>query len=361
VVDRDGQCRFVAGASATLSAAQASLEGAGLVLLPYLINLAKRHTLNRFAVLLASFWTLSATSAELTDADRREVMSGVISHLEKEYVDSSVGRSAAKKLRQRPVDALKTAESGPSFAQALTGVLRETTGDCHLAVEYSEKELSEDANADFTQQEMERYYGAHLNFGVNKALRMEDNIGLLELSVFPPAAMGGDTVAAAMQVVAHTDALIIDLRSNGGGGDTVALVASYLFDERRPLSGIYDRATNKTQQEHTYTYVPGARFGSKKPVFVLISKRTFSAAEALAYDLQALKRATIVGEASGGGAHPFTYKRIHPHFVLWSVTQKSVNPITGGNWQGVGVQPDVVVRAEDALVRAVELIKTRAD
>jgi C-terminal processing protease CtpA/Prc len=317
--------------------------------------------LSRFAILLSSFCILSAAAAELSDADRREVMSAVISHLDKEYIDPSVGRAAAKKLRQHSPDALITAESGPSFARAVTDVLRETTGDGHLAVEYSEKELNADAKADFTQQEMERYYGAHLNFGVNKALRMENNIGLIELSVFPPAAMGGDTVAAAMQVIAHTDALIIDLRSNGGGGDTVTLVASYLFDDRQPLSGIYDRATNETQQGHTYAYVPGARFGGKKPVFVLTSKRTFSAAEALAYDLQALKRATIVGEASGGGAHPFTYERIHPHFVLWSVTQKSVNPITGGNWQGVGVQPDVLVRAEDALVRALELIKTRAD
>jgi C-terminal processing protease CtpA/Prc len=88
----------------------------------------------------------------------------------------------------------------------------------------------------------------------------------------------------------------------------------------------------------------------------LTSKRTFSAAEALAYDLQALKRATIVGEPSGGGAHPFQYRRIHPNYVLWSVTQKSINPITQSNWQGVGVQPDVRVPAEQALAKAIELI-----
>jgi C-terminal processing protease CtpA/Prc len=174
--------------------------------------------------------------------------------------------------------------------------------------------------------------------------------------VFPPASMGGDTVAAAMQVVAHTDALIIDLRRNGGGMDTVSLVASYLFDEQQPLSGIYSRPAGKSTQSFTQPYVPGAKFGGTKPVYVLISKKTFSAAEALAYDLQALKRAMIIGEPSGGGAHPFTYRRIHPHFVLWSVVEESVNPITGKNWQGIGVQPDVRIDPAQALDKALELI-----
>lgn len=303
-------------------------------------------------------------AAAMTQADRAGVVAAVISHLESEYVDLTVGRNAARQLRRRfDAAALKDAGTGAAFAEALTRALREETGDGHLKVEFSETALNEDASAadeEFSAQEMERYYGAHQNFGVRKVERLEGNIGLLELSVFPPAAMGGDTVAAAMQVLAHTDALIIDLRHNGGGGDTVSLVASYLFDdlvdERQPLSGIYDRPSGVTRQEYTLPYVPGARFGANKPVYILISKRTFSAAEAFAYDMQALKRATVVGEPSGGGAHPFTYRRIHSHFVLWSVRQKSLNPITGTNWQGTGVRPDVVVDPKNAMERAVALI-----
>ncbi|MEM7677937.1 MAG: S41 family peptidase, partial [Myxococcota bacterium] len=105
-------------------------------------------------------------------------------------------------------------------------------------------------------------------------------------------------------------------------------------------------------QRFTQPYVSGMRFGSKKPVYILISSKTFSAAEAFAYNLQALKRATVVGEKSGGGAHPFEYVRIHPHFVLWSVTAKSVNPITGSNWQTVGVTPDIEVPKNEALTAA---------
>lgn len=314
-----------------------------------------------FVALLAIPGAFAA--APVTDSDRKQVLDAVIAHLETEYIDPDVGRRAAKELRGKSVqESLKSAGDGTAVAEALRDKLRAATGDGHLNVEYSEKELPSDqaaADAEFSEQEMERYYGVHVNFGVRKAERLENNIGLLDLAVFPPSSMGGDTIAAAMQVVAHTDALIIDLRRNGGGSDTVALVASYLFDKQQPLSGVYHRPTGKTTQNFTLPYVPGAKFGGTKPVYVLTSKRTFSAAEALAYDLQALKRATIIGEPSGGGAHPFTYKRIHPHFVLWSVVEKSVNPITGKNWQGVGVQPDVMIDQAQALDKALALIAER--
>ena len=311
-------------------------------------------------VIIALLFVHTTFAAAVSEADQKAVLAAVIAHLETEYIDPEVGKRVAKKLREKSVrDMLANASDGTAMAAALRDKLRAETGDGHLNVEYSEKELPSDqaaADAEFSEQEMERYYGAHVNFGVRKAERLENNIGLVDLAVFPPASMGGDTVAAAMQLIAHTDALIIDLRRNGGGMDTVSLVASYLFDEQQPLSGIYNRPTGKTTQSFTQPYVPGAKFGGTKPVYVLISKRTFSAAEALTYDLQALKRATIIGQPSGGGAHPFTYRRIHPHFVLWSVVEKSVNPVTGKNWQGVGVQPDVLIDSDKALDKALELI-----
>jgi C-terminal processing protease CtpA/Prc len=107
----------------------------------------------------------------------------------------------------------------------------------------------------------------------------------------------------------------------------------------------------------TPAWVPGRRFGPDKPVYVLISRKTFSAAEAFAYDLKALKRVTVVGERSGGGAHPFEYRRVHPHFVLSLAEGRSINPITGGNWQGTGVEPDVAVPGERALEAALELAR----
>lgn len=319
-------------------------------------------TRNQFALAAFLIFCSSFTLADnLRLADKTAVIEKVMVHLETDYVDSAAGQKGANSLREGLASGqFDTAMSAPLFAKTLSNLLQEITGDGHLNVEYSEDPLPEtdDSMASYSADEMERWYGAHLNFGVERVARLDGNIGLIDLRVFAPIAMGGDTVAAAMNVIAHTDALVIDLRNNGGGiGDMANLVASYLFDsEPQPLTGIYDRPSDTLSQQFTLSYVPGKRFGMNKPVYVLISPRTFSAAEALAYNLQALDRAVVVGEASGGGAHPFEYARIHPHFVLWSVTAKSVNPITGSNWQGTGVQPDVVVPADNALEEALKRI-----
>ena len=290
--------------------------------------------------------------------DRAQVVEAVATHLETDYVESeSIGIAAARQFRTDfyggTFDGIV---EGEAFANLLSARLQELTGDGHLTVEFSETAIDEgeEAQAAFDASQMERWYGAGINYGVQSIERLDGNTGYLDLRVFPPIDMGGDTIAAAMTVLADMDALVIDLRNNGGGiGDTADLIASYLFStDRRPLTGTYDRPTNTLTQRFTYPMVPGKRFGPDKPVYVLISPKTFSAAEGLAYNLQALGRATIVGEPSGGGAHPFEYVRIHTHFVLWSVTAKSVNPITGRNWQSVGVQPDILVDSDDALERA---------
>lgn len=302
----------------------------------------------------------TALAYQLKSADRQIVIEAVIEHLETSYVEASVGAAAAEVLRQDLIDRRfsSSGAAGADFAEALSERLQELTGDGHLNVEFSETVLvdTEAGDEEFSAAQMERWYGSHLNFGVQRAERLDSNIGYLDFRVFPPVDMGGDTVVAAMSLIANTDALIIDLRKNGGGiGDTADLVASYLFDsERQPLTGIYDRPSDTLSQRFTQSYVPGQRFGGDKPVYVLLSDQTFSAAEALAYNLQALGRAKIVGETSAGGAHPFEYVRVHPHFVLWSVTAKSVNPITGVNWQSVGVKPDIETSAEEALEVAIK-------
>ena len=301
----------------------------------------------------------TASAHDLGTTDKAATIEAVIAHLETEYVDAAVGGEAAQYLRNAlSAGSFDNSASGKAFAETVSELLQQITGDGHLNLEFSENHLqqSQEAAEEFSAGEMERWYGAHLNFGVEKVERLDGNVGLIDLRVFAPIDMAAETVSAAMNVVAHTDALIIDLRNNGGGiGDMANLVASHLFDGgRQPLTGTYDRPADTLTQRYTQPYLPGTRFGQDKPVYVLISKKTFSAAEALAYDLQALQRAVIIGEASGGGAHPFEYLPVHPHFVLWSVTARSVNPITGGNWQGVGVRPDIEVPSERALEEALK-------
>jgi C-terminal processing protease CtpA/Prc len=136
-----------------------------------------------------------------------------------------------------------------------------------------------------------------------------------------------------MTLVAQGDALILDLRRNGGGTETAHLLMGYLLPGGSQLSGKYDRPTDTTTYYSSPDWVPGRRFGSTTPLYVLVSQKTFSAAEAVAYNLQVLKRATVVGKRTGGGAHPFEFRRVSSHFALDLPEGKAVHPVTGGNWQ----------------------------
>jgi hypothetical protein len=310
------------------------------------------------ALLLMLAQPAAATAQPLSRADREQVITNAARLLETRYVDPERGRSLAGALR-RQAPAWQGIGDRAAFAAAVSDWLRRESGDGHLALSHSATPIPDqpDGEAAFNAEEMERWYGAHLNHGVQRIERLDGNIMLLELSVFPPPAMGGDVIAAAMNVVAQGDALILDLRRNGGGAETASLVVGYLLDRMKPLSGSYDRPSGASQANTSPDWVPGRRFGGSKPLYILTSRRTFSAAEAVAYDLQALRRAIIVGERTGGGAHPYAYRRVHAHFALDLPEGRSVNPITGGNWQNVGVRPDVEVPADKALDRALELAR----
>jgi C-terminal processing protease CtpA/Prc len=194
---------------------------------------------------------------------------------------------------------------------------------------------------------------AQTNFGFEKLERLAGNIGYLDLRGFPPPQMMGDTAAAAMTFLANMEALIIDLRQNGGGSpDAVALMASYLMGPQPArLNDIYDRPSNQTHQYWTLPYVPGKRLADKD-VYLLTSNRTFSAAEDFTYGLKNLKRVTIVGEVTGGGAHPGGPRRINDHFFVGVPSGRSISVVTNTDWEGVGVEPDVKVPAERALATA---------
>jgi hypothetical protein len=320
--------------------------------------MALRSTLVALAMLCAG----PVGAAPLTAQDRAEILGNSARLLEERYVDEKAGARLARELRaSRPL--WENIADAPAFAEAVTKWLRERSSDGHLGLSYSAKPIAEDqGEASYSAGEMERWYGPQLNHGVERIERLERNIMLLDLRVFPPPDMGGDVIAAAMNVIAQGDALILDLRKNGGGAGTANLIMGYLLDgENRSLSGVYNRPQNRLSANTPPAWVPGRRFGGTKPLFILTSRRTFSAAEGVAYDLQALGRAVIVGERTGGGAHPFEYRRVHRHFALDLPESRSVNPITGGNWQGTGVKPDVEVPEAEALDRAIELAKEALD
>jgi len=192
-----------------------------------------------------------------------------------------------------------------------------------------------------------------MNHGFSKVERLRGNIGYLEFLNFMDEELGADTVAAAMNFVNGTDALIIDMRNNGGGNPAmVALVCSYLFGpEPIHLNDLYWREGNRTDEFWTRKELSGKRY-LNKDVYVLTSKRTFSGAEEFTYNLKNLKRATIIGETTGGGAHPGGGFRISEHFGMFIPTGRAISPITKTNWEGTGVIPDISVPADQALLVA---------
>lgn len=269
------------------------------------------------------------------------------------YVFAEVGSKLQQLLTERVRHGrYRHTTDAAGLAELLTTDLRSINGDRHLGLKHHPEPVAEQQGeqimADMARQ------AARSMGGVARVEVLEDNVGYVQLSpAFFPPAMAGDAVVAAMQLVSRTGALIIDVRDNRGGDPaTVALVCSYLFDEPTHLHTMHLRAGEQALQSWTLPYVPPPRFGAERPVFTLTGPSTFSGGEALAYDLQQLGRATVVGQPTAGGAHPRTGFRVHQHLELALPTGRPVNPVSGGNWDGAGVTPDLAVPAAQALETA---------
>jgi len=302
----------------------------------------------------------AAAAPPAIDAEARsKIVAATIREIRARYVFPEVAaridETLSKKARGGAYDAATTA---PALAAAVTADLLAVSHDKHLRLLFEPR--TPEAAAAPRAERVERFVRMlrGKNFGVARVERMPGNVGYLDLRTFESPEYAGPTIVAAMNLLAYTDALVIDLRKNtGGDGAMVTFLASFFFDGSEPtrLSDLYQREGSWSQQSWTTTWVPGAKFGGTKPVYILTGKTTFSAAEGFTYDLQSLKRATIVGEQTGGGANAGDEYRIDPLFTVWIPTSRAVNPVTHTNWEGVGVTPDVKGPEADALDTAYRL------
>jgi hypothetical protein len=298
---------------------------------------------------------------KLDAAERQRVIDGVAAKLTEYYVYPEV----AQKMNEAMMAHQKRGEydamtDGGAFAGRLTRDLREVSHDRHLRVDYSPFKLPPDQDGP-NAQDLARMKAMmeHDNCGFEKLEILSRNIGYVKFNMFGDPTICGPTVVAAMNFIAHTDAVIFDLRDNGGGDPKmVALIATYLFDRSEHLNDLYERKTDTTTQYWTQPFVPGTKLGDK-PIYVLTSSRTFSGAEEFSYDLKNLKRATIVGETTGGGAHPVRGMRVDNHFMVGVPFARAVNPVSKADWEGKGVEPDVPAKAADALATAQKLAETK--
>jgi hypothetical protein len=291
---------------------------------------------------------------KLDTAARQHVLDGVESNLKESYVYPET----AEKMNDDLQDRQKRGEfdavtDGDVFAALLTKDLQAVSHDKHLHVDYSPYKLPnrDNKNDEPTpeEKEMRRKQAERANCGFVKAEILTGNIGYLKFNFFANPEYCGATAIAAMNFLSHVDAIIFDLRDNGGGDPKmIALISTYLFNKPTHLNDLYNRKDDETTQYWTLPYVPGNRLPDA-PAFVLTSKMTFSGAEEFSYNLKNLKRATLIGETTGGGAHPVSGHRIDDHFMIGVPFARAVNPVSKTNWEGTGVTPDVLASSSEAL------------
>jgi hypothetical protein len=290
------------------------------------------------------------------DPDRQRVLDAVIANLRQHYVDPSLAEQMAGSLlahARHGDDRLAT--DGYTFAYLLTSQMREVSQDMHLEVAYSSAPLPEHPLAP-SPKDLAHYRDLLLqdNCAFKKVKVLPHNVGYLKLDVFGDPAYCSAIASSAMGSLNNADAVIFDLRDNhGGSGAMVNLLASYLFDHPEYM---YDPRSVPTPRSFTQSPVAGNNL-VHKPVYVLTSSATISAAEQFCYDLKMLHRVTLVGETTHGSAHAGVFYRIDDHFGMGIPDARPVNPYSTPDWEGTGVHPDIAVPATAALDTALTAIR----
>jgi hypothetical protein len=288
------------------------------------------------------------------------VVDSICSRLSKTYIYPEQASRMCALLKANLATGKYTGINDPAkFANRLTTDLQSINNDKHLSLYYAPAEVAQ-LKVKQSDTAGNRKMHADLlaanrewNFGFRSTRILDGNIGYINLMAFTEfVAEANETLAASMQFLQNTDALIIDLRRNPGGSPyMVAMVASFFLDSGIHLNSIYSHITNDTVKTFTLASINGRR-RTKVPLYLLVGKNTVSAAEEFSYDLKHLNRATVVGDTTRGGANPAKDFPVGDSFIINVPFGKGINPVTGTNWSGVGVQPHVPCAEADALLVA---------
>ena len=299
------------------------------------------------------------SESTLSKKDKKAIVSSIQTNLQETYIDLELSNKMVAELKKNLNSKKYSAITNPNdFSETLTEDLQEVSQDLHLKVRFEPKRIAkkkrvmpEDMRLKMEQRMAMKM--SEINYGFIETKILNGNIGYLNLKLFSDTKYAEDAATAAMNFLSNTNAIIIDLRSNGGGVPSMMqLLSSYFYDETPVLlSNFYERKTDSTTQMHTLAQVDGKRY-TNKPVYILTSKQTFSAAEAFAYTLKHLDKATVIGEVTKGGANRTKRINLNDDFTISIPYINPVHPITKSNWEGVGVLPNIETSNEDALAYA---------
>ena len=303
-----------------------------------------------------AFSAAAANNPDFTPSQNRATVAAVATQIREQYFDADKAKQIANELEQQAAAGnFDQYRHGGELATALSSTLR--AKDNHFGVLYSA--AATEGAAPPTRSISRQLNMQRQNFGFKRVEILPGNIGYLALDQF--ANPGFDDPASAAKVAAdnalnfmvNSSAVIIDLRQNGGGSpEMVGYLVSAFTAADAPIYNQF------RQRQGSFSEAPSQFFAKPRldvPLYLLISGRSASAAEGFSYTLQAAKRATVVGEASAGGANPGGSFPAGAHFSVFVSTGSPVNPITGSNWERTGVVPDVVVPSSQALTRAQQL------
>lgn len=299
-------------------------------------------------------FSLFAHGAAMTTAEKADVLTRLRGVIHENYVVPTnvekIDRVVGELQRASSLNQELTPEK---FALLITQALQ--TIDLHFGVQWREEKQS------VTEENREDWFSLlrRKNSGFDRVEVLDGNIGYVSFWGFDMlSSESRSRVKAVMGVVENTDALIFDLRKNGGGSaEMVQLISSYLFDKPVHLNSIYSKPKNTTTEYWTLENIEG-RKRPDIPVYVLISADTFSAAEEFAYNLKQLHRATVIGRATRGGANPWQSFELPHGFSAAIPVAMAINPISGTNWEHIGVEPDINVASDNAYGTAYKMALT---
>ncbi len=315
--------------------------------------------------LLINFLITAAVSAQdqptLQSGEKTEVIDSIAVLMTDRYVFPDVGKSMGDLIRQKLAEgAYDGITDHRTFAETITEDLRSVSKDRHIAVRYNPERIAmqRKAEQEGNDEELEAYVkrmNEADNYNFKEIKVLPGNVGYLKFNGFADASVAGPTAIAALNFLGYTDALIIDLTDNGGGSPSlIQLMTSYFFEEPEHLNSFYIREGDRTQQFWTLPWVPGHKM-TETDLYVLTSNRTFSGAEEFTYNLKNMERATIVGETTGGGAHPVSLYILNANYGISVPFGRAINPITQTNWEGNGIEPDVKASKDEAFDIAYQL------